>query len=78
MIESNSEFLTMEEAAKLINVGFAVIRNAIYRNELVAQRIGPKLIRIKKEDLNNWIVETKNKKWNSKKKSNESIISDIK
>ncbi len=57
----NDELITIEQAAKSINVGRATIRNAIYRNELPFQRIGPKLIRIKKEDFNNWIENNKNK-----------------
>lgn len=60
------KWLSVNQAAEMLNVGIAVIKNAINRKELNFQRMGPKVIRINLEDLELWLKNSKNKSWNPK------------
>jgi excisionase family DNA binding protein len=54
MIQQNSadtERLSINEAATILNVHPNTLRNLISRNELAAERIGARIIRIRKSEL---------------------------
>lgn len=52
----NDELLTINQAAELLRVHPNTIRNLILRQELVAERIGARIIRIRKQDLLNLLT----------------------
>jgi excisionase family DNA binding protein len=47
----DAERITINEAAELLGVHRNTIRNLILRQELAAERIGARIIRIRKQDL---------------------------
>lgn len=49
--QAESEYLSIQGAAKIINVNPNTIRNLIKSGDLKAVRIGSKIIRIKSTDL---------------------------
>jgi len=49
--QSNKRFLTIREAAELLNVHENTIRNLIVRGDLKAERIGKSIIRIRQVDI---------------------------
>lgn len=50
-LEIRKELLTISDAARILSVHKNTIRNMINRGELIAQRIGGRLIRIHKDEL---------------------------
>lgn len=48
-------WLTVYEAADHLGVNHNTIRRAIYRGDLRASRVGPRMLRIFKADLESWI-----------------------
>ncbi len=49
--QSTTQFLTIREAAELLNVHENTIRNLITRGELKAERIGKSIIRLRQTDI---------------------------
>jgi excisionase family DNA binding protein len=64
ILESMGEMLTTEEAAKALGCHSATIRNWISEGRLRAYRIGPRLIRIKKADLEKLFNRYSNSSYN--------------
>ena len=54
--EVEFERITINEAAELVGVHRNTIRNLILRQELPAERIGARIIRIRKQDLLNLLT----------------------
>ena len=52
----DAERITINEAAELLGVHRNTIRNLILRQELAAERIGARIIRIRKQDLLNLLT----------------------
>jgi excisionase family DNA binding protein len=60
-IETNEieDFLTEAEAMKFMKISRSTLYRLKYENSLPFYRIGDKLIRYRKSDINNWILGTK-------------------
>ena len=64
ILERMSELLTTQEAADLVGCSLATIRNWIRDGRLRAYRMGPRLLRIKPEDLDQLIRRYSKTKYN--------------
>ncbi len=51
IITENAEWLTPKEAARLIGVSASFIYKLIKTDKLIASRVGSKLLRIKRSDI---------------------------
>ena len=58
MDETEDPFLTVGEVADMLRLNQPTVRNTIDRGELVAVRVGPRRVRIRKSDLDRWISES--------------------
>jgi excisionase family DNA binding protein len=55
-VAPDDTYLTMTQAADLIGVCRATIRNWVADGHLTDHRVGPRLVRIKRSDLDNTIT----------------------
>ena len=51
----DQEFLTMDDVAEILGVSHATVFRHIRDHGLPAHRLGPRLVRIRRDELNAWV-----------------------
>ena len=57
-IES-AEFLSVKDVSVLLGVSEKTVRGWVYKKLLIPERVGPRLIRFRKKDIESWISKFK-------------------
>ncbi len=56
---TDNEYLTIEDVAKLLRVSKPTVRRAVQKQGLPALRLGERVWRFKRADVEEWIDKTK-------------------